>query len=238
MSGCTSNLSAQSLSTNNQNSHAGNFFSSLKILEHSTATPITTILINLELLSQDNTFTQTKSNCGHYLNRALLSAKYLKKVMKQCSQPIQSHTFQVKSALNEVVNICQRPAKQGQLISFIKIADNLSLTGSQLYFQEAVICLLNNAFQAYQQHAANKLVVLHCQTNQKQLEIKVTDGGQGFLCLQDQGSQPASIEKVPQKGTGLAFVESVIQNHFQGKMNVITYPSRGSTIHCLLPISK
>ncbi len=234
----STDLSTKSLTVNDLNSHTDNFFSSLKILEHSTATPITTILLNLELLSQDDTFNQAKSNCSHYLKRALLSAKYLRKVMKQCSQPMNLQTFNVRPALKEVVNICQQPAQQGQLISFIKIADNLTLTGCQLYFQEAVICLLNNAFQAYKEHAPNKLVVLYCQKNKQQLEIKVTDGGQGFLCLRDKGNQPASIENVPQKGTGLAFVEKVVQKHFQGKMNIITYPNRGSTVHCLLPISK
>ncbi len=229
---------SKQIKSNNQIQNSENFFSSLKILEHSTATPITTILINLQLLAEDNAFHQSKSNCCHYLQRALLSANYLKEIMQHCSRPVQHKTFKVKSTLREVINICQKPNLQGQLISFLKIPGRLSLRGSRLYFQEAVICLLNNAFQAYPQHAANKLVVLFCQEKQNKLEISITDGGQGFLCLRDHINRKPKLEKIPQKGTGLSFVQSVVEDHFQGELQINSYPNRGSTIQCLLPVSK
>ena len=217
------------------------FFSSIKILRHAAATPITNLLINLELLFQDPTLTQSQSNCSHYLKQAYLSAKYLQNIMNQCNQSTNStQQFMIKDTLLELIELCKKPKLQGHLVHFLQLSGVEKLQGNKLYFQEAIICLLNNAFQAYSEYTANKLVVLFCRIENNLLKIKVVDGATGLLQLNDIGSQSTHLESVdvPKKGTGLQFVEQVITNHFQGKVKITTTLNKGTTVHCSLPIFK
>ncbi len=235
----TSHSNSPSINTEGNNgAYQQNFFSSLKILHHSVNTPLTNILLNLQLLARDAAF-QQKSNNQLYLYRAILSTEYIKKIMQQFHQPYSlQKTFCPKQALREVIEICVKPMVEGQLIPFLRIPEQLKLCGNQLYFQEAMICLLNNAFQAYSKNSANKLVVLSCRKNESLLTIKITDGGSGFLCLKDHSSSKAEFSKIKKVGTGLPFAQQVIEQHFQGKLKIETYPQRGSTIHCSFPLIK
>ncbi len=191
---------------------------------------------------RDQVITHSKNNCHHYVRQALLSAKYLKGLMIQCnSDSTFSRQFKVKESLLELVEICKKPSLQGHLVHYLQLNGNEMLEGNKLYFQEAVICLLNNAFQAYQEHAANKLVVLIANIVEEQLQIKVVDGATGLLELNDSQNESAKLNnplELANKGTGLQFVEGVVTNHFSGSIQIDSKLSRGTTVHCNLPLSK
>jgi sensor histidine kinase regulating citrate/malate metabolism len=158
-----------------------------------------------------------------------------------------------------VLVLAQRQSPSCQLISFIKLSDNLRLSGSKLHFQESIICLLNNAFEAYQPSAGNKLVVLHADQEQEQIKISVVDGGVGFsqdtkqLATQggvkddrdSQESMPKLADSAQtdsgqaikgRSGVGLDFVTNTIQHRFQGQVEVNSQPGKGTTINCYLPL--
>jgi len=215
-----------------------NFFSSLEIIRHSTATPITNILINLGLLNQGSQLKKLPVNYQLYLDRALLATKYLKTIMKQSQLSLTSiHSFLIKTALRELIAICKNPSRPGHLISFINIDARLKLKGNKLYFQEALICLLNNAFEAYQGDEPNQLVILYVSQLKNRLQIKICDYGRGFLSLMDSGSIKLQDSRAV-KGTGLNFVKQVMKEHLQGEVKIISKAKRGTTVHCSLPLSK
>jgi light-regulated signal transduction histidine kinase (bacteriophytochrome) len=220
---------------------AKNYFSTLKVVQHSCATPISNILINLQLLMQNNDFHQTKTNYQHYLSQALLSAKYLKNIMQTASvKTLRKQKFCVKSALKEVLTIAQKPEIECQLIPFLKLNPNLNLVGSKIHFQESIICLLNNAFESYQSDDFNRLVILIADNEEDQLIIKVTDGGSGFK-LQEE-SQPSKVQKLKlsdsETGTGLKFVKKSLSLHFKAELKMSSYPNKGTTVSCYFPLSK
>lgn len=216
-----------------------NFFSSLAVLKHSLSTPITNLLINLELILQDPHLEKLKPNSDLYLQRSLLSAKYLHQIMSQCNfkEHLPHPEFVVKDSLFELVEICKNPKQKGLLVPFIQLNGNEKLSGNKLYFQEMVICLLNNAFQAYDKFATNKLVMLFVKVKQNQLVLKVTDKGRGFLCLKDSGVKKINSQQIKPKGTGLSFIEQVVVDHFSGKILIESQPQNGTTVHCTLPLS-
>ncbi len=220
--------------------HPHNFFSSLAILQHSLATPVTNLLLNLELLQQDPNLNKLKPNNDLYLKRALLSAKYLREIIKQCKiydhRP--EHQFNIKESLHELIQICQKPTSTKLLIPFIQLNGQEQLTGNKLYFQEAVICLLNNAFQAYQRQNTNKYVLLFVNKTQQELKLRVVDKGQGFLCLKDSSKKRIKPDQLTTKGTGLSFIEQVVVNHFLGKVFIESEPEKGTCIYCSFPLTK
>ena len=101
------------MSLSNNLNHQQKFFSSLRILRHASATPITNIIINLELLDQNIKTEYQKSNHQYYLHRALLSAKYLKNVMNQTHLRTQQKKFLLKEAIQEVLAYAPDPIRVG-----------------------------------------------------------------------------------------------------------------------------
>lgn len=213
------------------------YFSSLPVIRHSCATPLTNIIVNLELSLNSNVLEKSKSNYQFYLQQALISARYLKKMIStDCSS--RNLKFKLKTAVREVTAITKRPLAKCQLISFVKVGGRLELTGSKLYFQECLICLLNNALESYPPNAANKLIVLTVKRLMKEglVEIRVTDGGSGFKQFSEP-QQKIQLRDSGSKQTGLPFVKKVVENHFQGQVKIDTYPNKGSTVICTLPIN-
>ena len=216
---------------------------SLKLLRHSLTTPVTNLLFNLE--SVLNFKDQHKSNYQFHLQQAWLSAKYLRPLMVNIDNPRLNQSFKIKPALLEVLNLTKQPDVRGQLIQFIKISDCLCLRGNRFYFQESLICLLNNAFEAYQSSAENKLVIISCEKQQQELIIKVVDGAQGFNSPnQDQLSLFKLNDSVPSwktskpnhLGYGLKFVHYVVTSHFKGFVKLNNYQGRGAAICCYFPL--
>ncbi len=223
------------------NQKHNNFFSSLKVLRHSLATPITNLLLNLELLSQALEDNEADINYSVYLQRCLTAAKYLQQILRNSDLELNDQTatfFQIKPALHEVLEICGNPRKKGILLPFIQLSGRESLQGYKLHFQEAIVCLLNNAFESYQEHAPNKLVLLSAQCSDQQLKIRVTDAGQGFLCLKDTGKNLVPITNINDRGVGLSVVDQVIRDHFKGKVLIKSQPNQGSSVCCSLPLAK
>jgi signal transduction histidine kinase len=215
-----------------------NFFSSLSVLTHAAATPISNILINLELIERERGHSH-QDNLTTYLQRAVISAKYLKELMHQATINKPTHQqFKIKDALLELIEICKKPDKKGLLIPFLQLTGSEKLQGNKLFFQEAVLCLINNAFQAYQTYAPNKLVVLIAAETENTLELKVADGAQGFLMLSDSKSSKITLNGLPDAttGTGLAVVKEVVEQHFRGKVQISTQLNKGTTVHCSLPL--
>lgn len=227
------------LSTN----HPSSITHSLQLVKHSLATPVTNLLFNLEsvLKFKDN----QKSNYQFHLQQAWLSAKYLRQLMNSLDDPNLNEKFKIKPALLEVLNLTKQPAKQRQLIQLLKISDQLALVGNQFFFQESIICLLNNAFEAYRPNSENKIVILNCEKKEKQLVIKVIDGAEGFKNLnQDQptlfklkeGLPYLESSKTNHLGYGLKFVNYIVSHHFRGSLKLHNHQGRGACVDCYFPL--
>jgi len=209
-----------------------NLFSSSKLLRHSLSTPVSTILVNLELLSKTK---QPQLNFTHHLERALIAAKYLKSLMTTNAN--HKNRFNLKTAIREITTIAHRPSSDAHLLSFLKIDEQTNLNGNKLYFQESLICLLNNAFEAYDRQTANKLVVLLVEKEQQRIIIKISDGANGFLQLCEKEDNYLAKSKKKNGGMGLQFAQTTLKKYFDAKFNIQTYQHKGSTIIISLPLA-
>lgn len=211
-------------------------FSNLTVLKHALATPLTNILLNLEVIFADRHFNRMKPNCQHYLSSAWLSAKYIKRIMDNTTHL--SQQFYVAEAIKEVLAIYPPKKSNCHLIPFIKIDDQCRLNGSRIYFQEIVICLLNNAFEAYQPNSSNRLVILTVEKIDEKMCLRVVDGGRGFESLAESNGLYLSDSNKDSGGTGLVFAQKALKQYFQGKMKIKTFHKRGSSVACFFPLSK
>ncbi|MGD9129772.1 MAG: HAMP domain-containing sensor histidine kinase [Candidatus Woesebacteria bacterium] len=210
-----------------------------KILKHACSTPLTNILINLELAHACLTNSKVKLNYKYYLEQASLAAQYLKSVLDTVdNQPGKIENFLLKQAIQEVVALSQRKRERIYLISYLKLKNKVMIKGNKFYFQEALICLLNNAFEAYQKNARNKAVILSAKQDQKKVEINITDGGQGINWLKQKLIPFFSLsDKKNHRGIGLDFAKQTIETHFHGKLKIFSKKGKGTRVKIIFNLA-
>jgi signal transduction histidine kinase len=208
----------------------------IALLRHSIATPLSTILINLELalacVEQEKP--PAKINFNHHLKLALKASQYLKQLINQDQKSKQK--FLVKTSILEISQIPQR-INSNQLINYINISDKLKIAGNKLFFQESLICLINNAFESYKQKSFNRIVILKAFNDQKNLWINIVDGGCGMNWL---SQKLATVDKISFKknhtGIGLAFAKKTIEKKFAGQLLIKSKKNSGTTISLKIPL--
>lgn len=213
-----------------------NLFLTLQVVRHSCQTPITNLITNLEIINSQLTTHQQR--CFPALIRAKLSASYLQEIMAQTYfTQLASQKFKVNLALNELLNLIPQPENSFQLIPLINLPTTLTLAGNKLSFQETIICLINNAFEAYPPQSTIRLVVLSARLVQSSLIIKVMDGARGFnnLILADHGYQAKSTKL--NGGQGLTFAQQIVSNHFHGQLKIKNLSPRGSLVIIKIPLA-
>lgn len=218
---------------------AFNYFSQNRILKHSFSTPLSTILVNTELAMQSTKNTNLKKNHHFHLNQVLISARYLSSIIKLSDETldITQQSFSPLSALQEIIAIAFKPDEKLQVISHLNINPNLKLTGNKFHFQEAMICILNNASEAYGNDQVNHSVLIVAHSNKKYLKINVSDGGKGISWLKKQKIHLYSFSsKKNRRGIGLEFAKQVIKNHFKGMLNIESKNKRGTTVKIVVPL--
>ncbi|MBD3250692.1 MAG: hypothetical protein GF381_03950 [Candidatus Pacebacteria bacterium] len=221
----------------------------LRLIQHSVATPVTNLLLNLERLRDQPR--SKKSNFQFHLNQAWLSANYLQQLIKHFSQPEKKIKFRVRQAVVEVSQLIKKPSDHRQLIELIKIGPELKLNGNKFSFQECLICLLNNAFEAYKEDCSTKTVMLVVENLGSELLVKVVDGAGGIEAVTGQllllkeaapakinqlAFQPLPSTKSEHLGFGLKFIKKVVCLDFKGKLEIKTSPGKGTQINCYFPL--
>lgn len=217
-----------------------NYFSQSKILKHSIATPVTNILLNAELASKTSQFSSIKPNYFNHLDQILVSAKYLSSILKLAddNHPDDCSDFYPKNALMEILNIAKKPQTRIQIVAHLNIDSDLRLQGNQFYFQEAIICILNNACEAYKNTALDKTILIVCSVYKNNLIINISDGGRGITWLEKQKIYFSNYSrKSNHSGVGINFAKKIVCHHFHGSFKIISFKNKGTTIRISLPIS-
>lgn len=203
-------------------------FSYFDFFKHAASSPLSNILLNSQLaLSEQNDNKES-------LKEILLSANYLKNLLNNDKN---KELFAVNDALVEIILLNQCFHQDVSYAKKLKQSNNINLTGNKLLFQEVINCLLNNAVEAYQTKNYNKIVLVKTQIKQQNLQIAVTDGGNGMNWLEQQliGKKFYSL-KDDHQGVGLFYSKKIIKNKFFGKIKFISKKNQGSTAIIEIPL--
>ncbi|MCB9812912.1 MAG: HAMP domain-containing histidine kinase [Pseudomonadales bacterium] len=204
-----------------------------KIFFHACSTPLTILLSNLEFALDD------ESNVHIKQKSSLEAAKKLAKIINSVSGDVnKNERFCVMDSINEVfclwnprINNCNIDCKY--------FSDNeIYLIGNKLYFQEALSCILNNAFQAYK-NKLHKPINLIVRKEDNNLKIDFVDFACGMNLITQKLAliDGLSFRKNGQ-GIGLHFVKKTIEEIFSGKMSIQSSPGFGTHITWIIPLTK
>jgi len=217
-----------------------NYFSQTEVLKHSLASPVTSLLINAELALQNVNQQHISNNFYYHLNQVRISARYVSSILQLSdSDSLQlKNSFSAKTLINETLTIAHKPNSTIQVVSYIDFPSSIKILGNKLYFQELLICILNNALESYEKKQGHRSVIITGNLINKHLVLHVSDGGKGISWLEKRKIFFYGFSrKKGHRGVGLPFAKKVIEEHFQGSMKILSKKNRGTTISLYFPIS-
>ena len=207
-------------------------------LIHTLVSPVSSLLITIDLCSDTLLHQGDVKRVQDLLGQAKQEVRYLHQILKASRQvkSLNRGRFKVKAALQEVVTRLHQPWLGNFLIAHLAIPDHISVKGQAFFLQEAVSCLIKNAFEAYGQKR-HRTVLLICYQHRTSIVVQVSDHGSGMAWKHDQFSlrnQPSP--KGAHHGYGLQFVHHVSSDIYRGKLHVHSLKNVGTVITFIIPL--
>ncbi len=202
----------------------------LRAFRHAFATPLTTLLFTLDL--SDELDKLDKKELKEQLSAAYLATLRLKELLEASVveelEKLEKERFQVVPAIKGISSFFF--SKQLKLVVDDKLNEPAFLFGHKLYFQEALINLVKNAFEAYPTDHAGPVIVSVYKVGGN-LEINIMD----FAPVK-KGHVP--IKPFGGLGVGLPFARQVIEEMFSGKLVFERFKTKGARVNLVLPLAK
>ncbi len=201
------------------------------VFQHACMTPLTILSCSLEAIED----TSSKKEMQDSIESAKLAVSKLSEIILSTTKnATDTKSFIVFQTLNELVILFKR--KHNCTIEFSNlIEDDQELQGSKLYFQEMIICLLNNAVEAYS-NIKNAYVSLVVRKVKNTIFVHVVDYASGMSLL---AQKMALIEGISYKekglGLGLFFSKKTVEEQFNGEMNIYSRLGLGTHIQIIIP---
>ena len=197
--------------------------STLRQFRHACSVPLTTLLLDTELLAQSG------ENREKVTARVRVAAERLKDLFSISRTEVGS--FTMVDLLDDIQKFFPENV---EILNKSKIA-NFSLQGSKILFSEVILCLITNAIEAYLP-AEKPHVIVHLSERLGVLEIKVTDSGQGMNSLELVLSQVDGVSfKKSGTGVGLPFCIEIIRNYFGGTLKIFSRKGMGTCVKIKVP---
>jgi signal transduction histidine kinase len=206
-----------------------------RAFRHAAATPLSSLLINLELAQKHQSIARVP-----YVQQALHSAYRLKELF-WLSKISGNKSFPVEIFFQEALKLIKYNSPHVVINSHLDFPKNTRLKGNRFYFQEAIICSLENAIESYigLKPGLNRIIVITGHIKNSQLLLSFTDGGRGMNWLERSLIfADGYTNKKQGSGTGLTWVKRVIEQHFSGQIKVKSQKNRGTTMTWILPLDQ
>lgn len=200
------------------------------VFRHACMTPLTILSCSLDNIENGNH--QKSDN----LKNAKLAVDHLSKLIKSVTNPGDSDlNFDVNIAVNEVIFLFKNKTNC-EVFYKNSLPKKIQINGSKIYFQEILICLLNNAYEAYKD-CNTAHVCLSVRIIKGQIFIGVVDFAKGMTVFSQRLAMVKGITyKKDGMGMGLSFVKHAIENEFNGVLKIISGYGVGTHVQVAIPI--
>ncbi len=202
------------------------------IFRHACMTPLTILSCTLDNLEKNS----NRKEKIETIEVAREAVCHLSKLIASVTKSEEKEQkFNVTEAINEAVFLFK--SKTGCTVYYSNfLPKKLKILGNKLYLQEIIICLLNNAYEAYQ----DKKVVhisLSVRIIKGQIFLGIVDFAKGMTQL---GQKLALVKGISYKenglGLGLSFVKQTIEDEFKGVLKIISGYGVGTHVQVAIPI--
>jgi phosphoglycerate-specific signal transduction histidine kinase len=204
---------------------------------HAVQSPLSSLSINLELSL--SALPIQHSLTRKYLYQALDNIKHLHALfhLLQNQTELKRRSFMAYPALQAVILRYHQPHRHHLVTSALQLADNTQIKGNIFYFQEALACLICNAFEAYPIRRNAKHVLVAAYTTHNRLVIYIGDVAEGMHWLPRQAAFLKGFTSKKQgSGLGLVFAKQVIEKQLKGELTLASFPQVGTIFVVTLPL--
>ena len=203
------------------------------VFQHACATPLTVLECALDTVDH----AQTKKERAEAVQIAQTATRRITQLIHHSTQNAQEEIFSIHSALQEVAILFQK--KHSCKIHFEStLSKKTTLFGNRLYLQESIVCLLNNAIEAYNTEEQKKVALYASQTGNT-VVIHIIDFAKGMGIL---AQKIALYQGVSYKSTGLGlglfFTKQTIEDSFNGELMINSKLGMGTQVKITLPIQE
>lgn len=192
------------------------------VLAHACATPLSVILCNTDLA-----LTEDKKTLSSKLEKIRVSAERLQMLLQDHREKEKSH-FNLKQAIDKTIFFVK--IKHDAIICSDFISLDIKVKGSSFLFQEALLCIMNNAIEAYSKKS-RKVLFVYGTLYKNTVKIVIEDFGAGMNILAQRAAIISGISyKESGSGIGLPFARKVITQFFSGKLEIKSSINRGTRV--------
>jgi len=214
-------------------------FSQNSVFKHACATPLTILKSNLEedLISTESSVLKEISKDRLFSSIEAVN-KLVKIIESTTKRNVSNEKFDACSAINEVFCLFYGKIDEECISSRVLINNKLFIIGNKLYFQEVLICVLNNSIEAYGE-TDKKPINNIIREMSDFLRIDVTDYAKGMSSIMQKIVLLNGVStKNTGAGLGLYFTKKTIEEIFLGKMSINSAVNFGTHVAWIIPLAK
>ena len=209
---------------------------------HDLSNPLTAASLNLEEINRGKK--DKLEEVTPYIEKALKATKrveeFVGSVRKQIQQQDVQETFRIKKEVNEALEVLEYKAQKAEVQLQIEGSNTSKLYGNPLKFTQVITNLVSNAIDSYDKFAnpEKRCVLISCKEDKKNIIISIQDWGKGISpSFLTKVFDPFFTTKNIQHGTGigLSIVKEVVEEDFNGKIDLESEENKGTTFTIKIP---
>jgi len=179
------------------------------------------------------------------------------KLLRRATQTIVSQVAAMKNMVNDFANYARGPALKLSHLDLHKLirevlglyeanvipitlnleAQKSVVNGDATRLRQVIHNLLQNAQDALQ-GSEHPQIVLHTETHNREIHLRVEDSGAGFSeSVLSRAFEPYMTTKIKGTGLGLAIVKKIIEEH-GGHIAIENMPAGGARVNIVLPLAE
>ncbi len=209
------------------------------LFKHMLATPLTTLQIAAqELITTKNNSIKYHSNSIQTLEFSLRRITDIYSFFNETNTKSVQECLPIQVIKNLCKNFCADATRLSVQVLSKSTTTKIKIHGSTFLFEEAIVCLIKNAFEAYQTRT-EKIVSITIWQKQHYLYISIQDYGCGLAWWKQVLAEvPYLSFKRNGSGIGLPFARIVIEKMCNGKLLINSLPGIRTEVICVLPLSR
>lgn len=202
------------------------------VFRHACLTPLTILSCSLDNLKSQKNKKVKEEN----IENAKQAVKHLTQLISSITDVKNKiDSFEIGIAITEVLQLFKNK-NNCEIFYTNYLPKKLKLSGSKLFFQEIIICLLNNAYEAYKDKKHSH-ISLSVRIIKGQVFIGIVDFAKGMTNFAQKLALVRGISyKEHGLGLGLFFVKQTVENEFKGTFKIISGYGVGTHVQITFPI--
>jgi signal transduction histidine kinase len=210
---------------------------------HDIINPLT--VVNLSLEQMKSNACPSLPEAQNYIQQALSASDRIKDLVESANSCLRQQSpeisFSVHEEIIKIVQIMNAKALSNQIRLTINLIEDSQIYGSKSRFGQIIMNLISNAIDASLDSQAEKVVRIKIEKMRPEQNAKIDIIDQGT------GISPENINKIfnpffstkikneKNIGLGLSVVKEIVEQDFQGQINVTSKLGEGSCFSLILP---